>query len=126
LAVNYWGVKRVTEELLRNDLIPDHSRIIIMSSVVSLLERGNEPKLQVFKHIDSLTEEKLDQLVKEFTECCQHPDQLERNGWSSNTYRMSKIAVNAYGRLLAKRLEKRAITVNTCSSGWCQKSSIIY
>ena len=120
LSVNYWGVKRITESLLNNGLLPDGSRIVIVSSQISVLANGNEPKVQPFKNVtEELTEESIDQLVKDFEADCKDEEYVAQQGWPKSTYRFSKVALNGYGRLLAKRLAKNGITVNMCCPGWC-------
>lgn len=110
----------------------NHSRIVIVSSQVSILNNGNEPRIQPFKNpLEQLTFEKIDQLVTEFEQDCSNGEEyVAQQGWPKSTYRMSKIAVNGYARLLAHKLQQQeeqqeeeqqenSITVNMCCPGWC-------
>jgi len=119
LGVNYWGVKRLTNALLDHHLIT--SRIVIVSSQISILNNGNELRIQPFKNpIEELNFEKVDELVSEFEKDCSDEEHVAQNGWPKSTYRMSKIAVNGYARLLAHKLQQSSeITVNMCCPGWC-------
>ncbi|GAB4861150.1 hypothetical protein Ancab_036307 [Ancistrocladus abbreviatus] len=50
---------------------------------------------------DGLTEEKVDEVIKEFLVDVKH-DQIEKKGWPkvSSAYIVSKVAINAYTRIL--------------------------
>jgi carbonyl reductase 1 len=118
LNVNYYGVKRLTSAILENKLLHEQTgRIVQVSSQAGLLK--NEEKIEEFKHVDKLTFERVDQLVKEFIQNATSADDLLKNGWPTSTYRMSKLALNAYSRLFAKKIEPQGITLNCCCPGWC-------
>ncbi|KAI3985347.1 hypothetical protein MKX01_033661 [Papaver californicum] len=65
---------------------------------------GNEKAFEVLSDVDSLTEERIDELVKTFlndlNEGC-----LEAKGWPTllSAYTISKASVNVYTRILAKK-----------------------
>lgn len=42
-----------------------------------------------------------------------------RAGWPNTCYGVSKAAINAYTRILARDLSARGILVNSCCPGWC-------
>jgi carbonyl reductase 1 len=126
MQVNYYGVKRLTERLLQNDLFkPSHdSRIIMMSSRIAVLDGGwypMTPKLELFKYTtETLSEKDVDDMVSEFISVASSEQTATDNGWPANCYRVSKIALNAYAQLLAKRLKEQDISVNYCCPGWCR------
>ena len=125
LDINYRGVKLVTETLLNNDMIDNHdknSHIIMVSSQLSVIANGNEPKSQLFKEYRSLSNEQIDQLLDQYLQDVkQGGDSAEQfvseKGWPTSSYRLSKMALNAYSRLLADKLQQ--VRVNMCCPGWC-------
>ncbi len=156
LAVNYFGAKNLIESCLEQGLITTDTdsdrgkepcRIIIVSSQVSVLSHGDEKRIQCFKplllsddnnseHVIISSIDQIDQLVQEFITDCVDERVVAERGWPKSTYRMSKIAINAYGKLLAHRFKQQqqqlqqqqqqgkdkahpSITVNMCCPGWC-------
>lgn len=110
LQTNYWGVKNVTKGLLPL-LRPSSSgaRIINVSSHLGMLERiKNATFVQQLSDIGNLSEEKVDAFVQQFLEDSNSGD-LASRGWPKNlsAYCVSKVAVNAYTRVLAKELPNR-------------------
>ncbi|KAL4621858.1 hypothetical protein ACB092_06G258900 [Castanea dentata] len=105
LETNYYGAKRMVEAL--NTLLQlSHSPTIVnvSSSLGMLKEIPNEWAQGVLTDAESLTEEKLDEvlseLLKDFKE-----GSLEAKGWPAYTsaYIVSKAVLNAYTRILAKK-----------------------
>lgn len=110
LQANYWGVKNVTRGLLPL-LRPSSSgvRIINVSSHLGMLERiKNATLVQQLSDIGNLSEEKIDSVVQQFLEDS-NSGNLASRGWPKNlsAYCVSKVALNAYTRVLAKELAKR-------------------
>ncbi|XP_019055208.1 PREDICTED: salutaridine reductase [Nelumbo nucifera] len=79
---------------------------------------SNKKAKQVLSDVDNLTEEKVDEVLDEFLRDFKE-DSLETNGWpaSGSAYKVSKIAINAYTRIMAKRLPNFKIN---CLSWICQ------
>eukprot|EP01018_Ginkgo_biloba_P038636 Gb_21198 [translate_table: standard] len=107
IDINFNGSKRTTEALLPLLKLSDHSgsRIVNMSSSFALLKLiPSEALQQELRDIDNLTEEKLEEFVNRFLEDFREK-QLENNGWplKFSAYRISKAALNAYTRILARR-----------------------
>ncbi|KAJ7961079.1 (+)-neomenthol dehydrogenase [Quillaja saponaria] len=105
INTNYYGAKRMAEALIPLLQVSDSPRIVNASSPMAKLE--NIPSgwgKEVLSDVDSLTEEKLDemltQLLKDFKE-----GSLETKGWPTlmSSYIISKAALNAYTRILAKK-----------------------
>lgn len=110
LQANYWGVKNVTRGLLPL-LRPSSSgaRIINVSSHLGMLERiKNATLVQQLSDIGNLSEEKIDSFVQQFLEDS-NSGNLASRGWPKNlsAYCVSKVALNAYTRVLAKELANR-------------------
>lgn len=106
LDTNYYGVKKVTEALLPLlQLSPGGARIVNLSSLRSELRRvPNEERRKVLGDVENLTEEKIDEIVESFL-CDLKEGKLEANGWQTMlpAYSISKVTLNAYTRLLAKK-----------------------
>ncbi|KAK4418675.1 (+)-neomenthol dehydrogenase [Sesamum alatum] len=99
---NYYGAKRMAVALLPLLQLSDSPRIVNVSSLLGKLKNlPNEWAKGVLKDVENLTEERIDQVLneflKDFKEGC-----LEAKGWSS-AYMVSKAAMNAYTRILAKK-----------------------
>lgn len=65
--------------------------------------------------VEEITMEKMDNLINEFLRDCKE-DKLEANGWPRSAYQLSKAAMNAYTRILAKQYT--SICVNSVSPGF--------
>ncbi|KAK1558312.1 hypothetical protein Q3G72_000968 [Acer saccharum] len=108
LRTNYYGTKQVTQAFIPL-LLQSHSpRIVNVSSTLGQLQfLSNEKAKDVLSNVDDRTEEKIDQVVKRFLEDAKE-GLLENNGWPVNfsAYVVSKAALNAYTRILAKKIPK--------------------
>nr|ACN87275.1 short chain dehydrogenase/reductase [Nandina domestica] len=105
LKTNYYGAKKVTEALVPFLKLSDSPRIVNVSSSMGLLKNiPNEEVKKVLSDADSLTEEKMDTLLHAFLNDFKE-DLLEPKGWPIfvSAYTVSKAALNAYTRILAKK-----------------------
>ncbi|KAI8573334.1 hypothetical protein RHMOL_Rhmol01G0269100 [Rhododendron molle] len=106
LSTNYYGCKRVTDALLPLlQLSPSGANIVNVSSLRGELMRiPNEHIREQLGDLDTLTEEKIDGILVKFLHDLKQ-DALEANGWQKMlpAYSISKAALNAYTRLVAKR-----------------------
>ncbi|KAF5191451.1 Salutaridine reductase [Thalictrum thalictroides] len=128
IKTNYYGTKAVTEALLPFLQVSNSANIVNVSSAYGLLMFIHSEKVkEELNNVESLTEERLDELfqwfLKDFKE-----DKLEANGWpiTVSAYKMSKAAVNAYTRMLARKFPNMRIncvhpgyvkTDMTCNTG---------
>ncbi|KAJ1392613.1 Short-chain dehydrogenase/reductase SDR [Sesbania bispinosa] len=125
--INYYGAKITTESLLPLLHLSDSPRIVNVSSTLGQLESmPNGWAKGVFSDAENLTEEKVDEVLKKFLEDFQEGS-LQNKGWpmTFSAYIVTKAAMNAYTRILAKNLPtfcinsvcpgyvKTDITVNT-------------
>ncbi|CAM0908957.1 unnamed protein product [Alopecurus aequalis] len=105
VQTNYYGAKRVTEALLPLLRSSSDGRIVNVSSNFGLLSffRNEELKREL-NDIDSLTEERLDELLDVFLKDLV-VGAVDARGWPAefSAYKVSKAALNAYSRILAKR-----------------------
>uniref|UniRef100_A0A2P2IY82 Uncharacterized protein n=1 Tax=Rhizophora mucronata TaxID=61149 RepID=A0A2P2IY82_RHIMU len=106
LNTNYYGVKSVTEALLPFlQLSTSGARIINVSSLRGELWRMPGENLRnELGDQDTLTEEKLDNILKRFLHDLKE-NALEAGGWPLMlpAYSISKATLNAYTRVLAKK-----------------------
>lgn len=116
LEANFLGALRVTDALL--PIMRPGGRIVMVSSGLGSLT-GVRGDLRARFEDPALAREQLLALVEEF------PRDVaagvhERRGWPSNAYRVSKIAMNALVRVLARELvgDPRRILVNAADPGW--------
>ncbi|KAJ8749871.1 hypothetical protein K2173_013786 [Erythroxylum novogranatense] len=106
LNSNYYGVQRVAEALLPLlELSPLGARVVNVSSLRSELWRiPGEDIRKELADVDTLTEEKIDAILKRFLHAMKE-NKLEEDGWSLMlpAYSISKATLNAYTRILAKK-----------------------
>ncbi|KAK4411357.1 (+)-neomenthol dehydrogenase [Sesamum angolense] len=103
--INYYGAKRTTEALLPLLQLSDSPRIVNVSSSMGKLKNiPNEWAKGVLNDAENLTEERIDQVLNEFLKDFKESS-LEAKGWPSyfSAYILSKAAMNAYTRILAKK-----------------------
>ncbi|XP_016649851.1 PREDICTED: (+)-neomenthol dehydrogenase-like [Prunus mume] len=105
LQINYYGAKRTAEALIPLLQLSDSPRIVNVSSSMGKLNNIPSGRAKgVFTDAENLTEERLDEvlteLLKDFKE-----GSLESKGFPSSmsAYIVSKAALNAYTRILAKK-----------------------
>ncbi|KAM7276331.1 hypothetical protein ACFE04_018197 [Oxalis oulophora] len=105
MNTNYYGVKRVTEALLPLLQLSSSATIVNVSSLRSELKRvPNESIRNELGNLETLTEDKIDEILKKFLRDFKE-NAIEANGWSIMlpSYSISKVVLNAYTRILAKR-----------------------
>ncbi|KAJ8642841.1 hypothetical protein MRB53_004589 [Persea americana] len=105
MAINYYGCKEVTEALIPLLLLSNSARIVNVSSELGRLKfLSNEMAKEVLGAADGLTEEKVDEVLQWFLKDFKE-DLLEPKGWPTilSADCVSKAALNAYTRILAKK-----------------------
>ncbi|CAM8958049.1 unnamed protein product [Rhodiola kirilowii] len=117
LQTNYYGVKRVTAALLPFLQLSDSDHPIIVNVSSSMGKLKNIPSERIRKFlddIDNLNEDKLDELLEDFLKDSKD-GVLESKGWPMRmgAYTVSKAALNAYTRILAKKYP------NVCINSMC-------
>lgn len=135
LDVNYYGAKRMVESFLPLLGLSDSPRIVNVSSVIAKLSvrplgsqntrEIKDPSFrqtifhflifmqslgqiwakEVLTNAETLTEEKVDEVVEEFLKDFKE-GLLEAKGWpiGLSAYHVSKVTLNAYTRVLSSRL----------------------
>ncbi|XP_031496778.1 (-)-isopiperitenone reductase-like isoform X2 [Nymphaea colorata] len=119
IETNFYGTKRVTKALL--PLLRPSSykpRIVNVSSVYGLLLflRDDELRKQL-SDTEGLTEQKIDEVLDTFLEDLKSKQAMEKWPLKVPSYTVSKIALNAYTRLLALELGDKAC-VNSATPGY--------
>ncbi|XP_047334709.1 (+)-neomenthol dehydrogenase-like isoform X2 [Impatiens glandulifera] len=112
LNTNYYGCKRVAKSLLPLlELSISGGRIVNVSSLRSELRRvTNEHIRKELGDVENLSEEKIDRIVESFLGDVKD-GALESNGWNKMlpAYSVSKVTLNAYTRVLAKKYPQMKI-----------------
>jgi carbonyl reductase 1 len=114
--VNFFGAMYTTDAL--QPMIRDGGQIVMVSSGLGELDGLPRRLFDAFSDA-KLTRERLVDLVEEFVSDVEGRRHKER-GWPSSGYRVSKIAMNALARILARELAPRKIRVNAVCPGWVQ------
>jgi NAD(P)-dependent dehydrogenase (short-subunit alcohol dehydrogenase family) len=108
LDTNFFGPLRLTEALL--PILNDGATITNVTSELGAL--GNLSDLRRRQLADpGLTRERLATLMEECAETA-------AKGWGTDAYGVSKAALNALTRILARELASRGIRVNATCPGW--------
>ncbi|OEL19648.1 (+)-neomenthol dehydrogenase [Dichanthelium oligosanthes] len=121
LRTNFYGAKMLTEALLPLfRRAPTTSRILNISSQLGLLNKLKDPALRrMLLDEAALTERDIDGMVSRFL--AEVGDGTWRGrGWPEvwTDYAVSKLALNAYSRLLASRLAGDGVSVNCFCPGF--------
>ncbi|KAF8031936.1 hypothetical protein BT93_D0984 [Corymbia citriodora subsp. variegata] len=102
LNINYYGAKRMVYAFIGILQLSDSPTIVNVSSSMGKLENLPEGlATEVFSNPKSLTEEKVDELLKEFLNDFKDGS-LKSKGWPvhPSAYTVSKAAFNAYTRVI--------------------------
>ncbi|KAM4105115.1 hypothetical protein ACJW30_06G208600 [Castanea mollissima] len=105
VETNYYGAKKTSEALIPLLQLSDSPRIVNVSSSAAkfVVDIPNELVRGVFTDPKNLTEENVEEVLSEFLKDFKEGS-LETKGWGhSSAYVLSKAALNAYTKILAKR-----------------------
>ncbi|CAJ2648553.1 unnamed protein product [Trifolium pratense] len=104
LQTNYFGTKEFTKALIPILQCSNSPKIVNISSSIGRLEimPNGRPK-EVLSVVQNLTEENIDEILNEFLKDYKEGS-LETKCWpqANSAYIVSKVALNAYTRILAK------------------------
>lgn len=113
IETNYRGAVRVTDALAGR-LAPNADIVMVSSGMGELHHAAPELRRRLLDH--SLTRAALDELVDDFLARVRDGAR-DLGGWPRNAYSASKIALNAFTRLLAPTL-RDGRRVNAVCPGW--------
>ncbi|KAL3743484.1 hypothetical protein ACJRO7_018734 [Eucalyptus globulus] len=105
ININYYGAKRMVDALIGLLQLSDSPRIVNVSSTFGKLALFPDGWAKnVFSDAECLTEEKVDEVLKEFLKDFRQGSHGTK-GWpaSHSAYIVSKAALNAYTRILAAK-----------------------
>ncbi|KAL4311720.1 hypothetical protein GQ457_01G055500 [Hibiscus cannabinus] len=120
LQTNYYGTKRTCESLLHLLQRSDSPRIVNVSASIGKLKHvSNEWAKAIFSDAENLTEEKVDEVLSMYMKDLKEGS-LEEKSWPPflSAYIVSKAAMNAYTRILAKKYPN--LIVNCVCPGFVQ------
>ncbi|KAG8044482.1 hypothetical protein GUJ93_ZPchr0497g7031 [Zizania palustris] len=118
VQTNFYGATHVIRALLPLLLSSPEGRIVNVSSDFGLLRNVNNEDLKnELDDVDNLTEEWLDELLDKFLKDFK-AGMLEAHGWPTTfaAYKMAKVAMNAYTRMLARR--HPSLCINSAHPGY--------
>ncbi|KAK6804506.1 hypothetical protein RDI58_002290 [Solanum bulbocastanum] len=105
LETNYYGVKRMTEAFIPLLQLSKSPRIVNVSSSMGKLKNlKHEWAKGVLNDSENLREEKIEEVINQYLKDFKE-DSLQAKGWPSlmSAYILSKAAMNAYSRVMAKK-----------------------
>ncbi|KAK1438365.1 hypothetical protein QVD17_04173 [Tagetes erecta] len=118
LNINYYGTKRVTDALIPLLQLSKSPRVVNVSSVYGDLHWfPNEELKQELHDIENLTEERIDEVIQCFLKDFKVA-KLRENRWplTCSAIKVSKAALNAYTRLMARKFQN--ILINAVNPGY--------
>ncbi|CAB4262418.1 unnamed protein product [Prunus armeniaca] len=124
MKTNFYGPKLLIEALLpvfRSS--SSVSRILNVSSRLGSLNQLRNPSIKQVMKSERLSEEEIEGVVNLFLNDVKSGT-WKSKGWPKlwTDYAVSKLALNAYTRVLAKRYEGRGLSVNSFCPGFTQTS----
>ncbi|CAI9101762.1 OLC1v1039169C1 [Oldenlandia corymbosa var. corymbosa] len=118
LEINYYGAKRMVEAFVPLLQFSQSPIIVNVSSSAGRLKTIPSERVKgILSDVDNLTEETVDEVVTAFLKDFKEGS-LEANGWPElfSAYTVSKVAMNAYTRVLAKKHQN--IKINCLCPGY--------
>lgn len=118
LDINFRGTIDFTETMLPLITIGSDPRIVNVASMAGRLSQVS-PALQANFNSDALTMPELRQIIDDFESVAQKGTHTAA-GYSNSNYGMSKLALIAATRILARQCHNPDIAVNCCCPGYCK------
>ncbi|XVF37560.1 hypothetical protein REPUB_Repub20aG0019800 [Reevesia pubescens] len=124
IKTNFHGAKLLTESLLPLfRLSTSVSRILNISSRLGSINKLKNLGIKATLQNERLSEEEIEDVVNLFLEDVKK-GRWQSEGWPElwTDYSVSKLALNAYSRVLAKRFEGSRLSINCFCPGFTQTS----
>jgi len=116
IDTNVYGVMHVTDAL--SPLVVEHGRIVMVSSAMGELSNASPMLRERFIAAATATDRgALLELVESFVRQVAARTHA-KNAWPTSAYRVSKLALNALTRIVARELASRSMHVNAVCPGW--------
>ncbi len=117
LKTNYFGTVSLTRQLL--PLMNSGARIVNIASMAGHLKilPPAAGKVRGLLTSPTLSEEQLDDVVHEFVKDIASGDATRQGAWPASNYGMSKLAIIAWTKILARL--KPDLIINSVCPGWC-------
>ena len=116
LNINFFGTVAVSDAL--GPLLAPGASVVMVSSGMGQLSCLSTDRRRDFED-PGLSRDRLEQLMTEFISDVQSGEHASK-GWPSSAYRVSKVGMNAFTRILSKELAQRSVSVNAVCPGWVQ------
>jgi NAD(P)-dependent dehydrogenase (short-subunit alcohol dehydrogenase family) len=118
-ATNVYGTIKITEKCLDNGLISKNGKIIVLGTLMGELKYLKGEGIKNRFRDPNLTLDKLLDLCKAFRKLVDD-NTVEADGWIACPYSISKMVVNSYPKILAKRKDviENGIQANSVHPGW--------
>ncbi len=114
LAVNFFGAVQVTDAFV--PVMGNTGRIVMVSSGMGELSCLSRALRRRFDDTQ-LTCDTLHELMRTFVDDVE-TGRYRKQGWPGSAYRVSKVGLNAFTRILAGELSNTEIRVNAVCPGW--------
>ncbi|KAE8673896.1 NAD(P)-binding Rossmann-fold superfamily protein isoform 2 [Hibiscus syriacus] len=124
IKTNFQGPRQLTESLLPLfRLSSSSSRILNISSRLGSINKVRNLKIKATLQNERLSEEEIQGVVDMFVQDVKE-GRWRSQGWPEiwTDYSVSKLALNAYARVLAKRFQGRRLSVNCFCPGFTRTS----
>ncbi|XWS22143.1 hypothetical protein CRYUN_Cryun29cG0009600 [Craigia yunnanensis] len=124
IKINFHGPKLLTDSLLPLfRLSSSISRILNISSRLGSINKMRNLRIKATLQNERLSEEEIDDVINLFMEDVKNGT-WQKQGWPEiwTDYSVSKLALNAYSRVLAKRFEGSRLSINCFCPGFTQTS----
>ncbi|KAK4750340.1 hypothetical protein SAY87_027789 [Trapa incisa] len=125
IRTNFYGPKLLTEALLPffRRCPSSNSRILNISSRLGSFNKVKNQSIRQMLQSDDLTVDQIEAIAGQFLESA-GDGTWKAGGWPEvwTDYAVSKVALNAYTKVLAKRLRGKGISVNCFCPGFTQTS----
>lgn len=118
IRTNYYGAKTMIDVFIPLLLLSPSPRVVNVSSLLGKIKLvSNEWAIKTLSDEKGLTTEKVDEVVNEFLICFKE-GLLKEKGWPIDlaAYKMSKVAMNAYTRIVAQKYS--SICINCICPGF--------